>query len=52
MNEIIANTGPVRQFYVEIMDTDVAFRLKWCSMAPLDELPATTEISLPISDRT
>lgn len=48
MNQVIAAAGPVRQFYVEILDTDVAFRLKWCSMAPLDELPEPTEISLPI----
>lgn len=47
-NDIIANDSPGGQFYVEIQDTDLAFTLRWCSMAPLDEVPAPTEISLPI----
>lgn len=48
MSEVLASAGPLPRFYVEILDTDTAFRLKWCPMAPLDQVPAPAEMVLPI----
>jgi hypothetical protein len=47
-SEVIVSAGPLRQFYVEILETDAAFRLKWCSMSRIDDVPAPADITLPI----
>jgi hypothetical protein len=41
-DDIIANDGPEGQFYLEVLDSDLALNLNRCSILPFDQLPAQT----------